>query len=325
MYVRVGLLILMLGGLFTQTPLAAQQPMAAVVQITFAGVELQRANTEAWLPLPVGAQAPVGDGDTLRTDKTGRVLINFANTAEILLLPETEFRLETITQLDNQQIDLSATLVKGRSIQHVIVAAGIKHFQFNLQYMTVQNPEKPQPGLFAMQSRTDTSSDLIVTQGNLVVTKDKESRDLQGGTGIRATETLGDITPIVAPQGFSFLSITTATCYGVANATIPGEESVAVRIGPGEDYLNLGNIPNGSLVPIIGKADSGQRYLTPFLSNFGWIIANGINIQSCDNIPIVPAEAQPIKGVTNPEPFEMDLLTPVFGTPSQNAQFYVYQ
>ncbi|MEP6989171.1 MAG: hypothetical protein ABI970_26455, partial [Chloroflexota bacterium] len=119
--------------------------------------------------------------------------------------------------------------------------------------------------------------------------------------------------------------VTSATCRGIANATLPGEESVAVRIGPGEDYLNLGNIPNGTRVAIVGKMDSGSRYLTPFLSSYGWVIANGINVDSCDTIPIVPAEAQIINGVINPEAFEMDLLTPFFGTPAQNVQFYSYQ
>ena len=138
-------------------------------------------------------------------------------------------------------------------------------------------------------------------------------------------DALGEVTAITAPQGFSFLSVNSTTCRGIANATLPGENSVAVRIGPGEDYLNLGNIPNGTKVPIIGAADSGSRYLTPFLSSYGWLIANGINIQSCDTIPIVPAEAQIINGVINAQPFEMDLLTPFFGTPSQNAQFYTNQ
>jgi len=321
MRLRLGLLLFTLAFSVAQASVHAQQPIAAVVQITFAGVQLQRANTQDWLPLPVGAQAPFGIGDTLRTDKTGRALITFTDAAETLLMPETDFRLDAFDQNDKQHLNLSLSLLKGRSIQKLGVAAIFVSYQLHLQHMTLQKPTM----LFAAQVQPDKASDVIVAEGSLTAIKDNSSVDLQAGSGLRAVDRLGEVTAITAPQGFSFLSVTSKTCRGIANSTIPGETSVAVRIGPAEDYINLGNMPNGSRVPIIGKADSGSRYLTPFLSSYGWLIANGVNVESCDNIPVVPAEAQPINGVINPEPFEMELLTPFFGTPAQNAQFYLYQ
>jgi hypothetical protein len=321
MHVRLRWFPLVLVLLLLQAPVSAQQPVAAVIQITFAGVQLQRANTEGWLPLPVDAQAPFGIGDTLRTDKTGRALITFVDAAQTLVMPGTEYKLEAFDQTDKQQINITARLLKGRTIQQIIDASKVASYQVNLQHMTLQKPT----ALFATQVLPDASSDVIVAQGSLTASKGTDAVKIQAGNGLRATDTLGEIRPITPPQGFSFLSVTSKTCVGTANATLPGEESVAVRIGPGEDYLNLGNIPNGSPVPVIGKAESGQRYLTPYLSSFGWMIANGIILSSCDTIPIVPAVAQPIDGVINPQPFEMDLLTPFFGTPAQNVQFYVYQ
>ncbi len=321
MRLRLGLLTLVLAFGLAQTPVSAQQPVAAVVQITFAGVQLQRANTQDWLPLPVDAQAPFGVGDILRTDKTGRALITFVDATQTLLLPGTEYQLEGFDQTDKQQVNIALRLLKGRSVQLITDETKIASYQLHLQHMTLTKPTQ----LFATQVQPDTASDVIVAQGNLIVSKADASIDLQAGSGLRAMDTLGEVIPIVAPDGFSFLSVTSKTCRGVANATLPGEKSVAVRIGPGEDYLNLGNIPNDTQIAIVGKTDSGKRYLTPFLSNFGWVIANGINVDSCDTIPIVPAEAQPINGVTNPQPFEMNFLTPFFGMPVQNVQFYIYQ
>ncbi len=320
MRLRLGLLPLMLVFIFMPAAVSAQQPVAAVVQITYAGVQLQRANTQEWLPLPVGAQAPFGIRDTLRTDKTGRALITFGDATETLLLPNSEYQLISFDQF-KQQYNLSLSLISGRSIQRITDASAIIDYHIHLQNMTLQQPTM----LFATQVEPDAFSDVIVAQGNLTANKDEQSIDLQAGSGLRAKDKLGEVVPITPPQGFSFLSVTSATCRGLANATLPGEESVAVRIGPGEDYLNLGNIPNSTKVAVVGKADSGSRYLTPFLSSYGWLIANGINVESCDNIPIVPAEAQIINGVINPESFEMDFLTPFFGTPAQNVQFYRYQ
>ncbi len=321
MRLRLGLMSLMLAFAFAQTPVSAQQPVAAVVQITYAGVQLQRANTQNWLPLPVDAQAPFGIGDILRTDKTGRALITFADASQTLLLPGTEYQLEGFDQTDKQLVNITLRLLKGRSVQLITDTTKIVSYRLDLQHMTIKQPTQ----LFATQVQPDSESDVIVAQGSLMVSKANAIVDLQAGSGLRAIDTLGEVISIAPPQGFSFLSVTSKTCRGIANATIPGEESVAVRIGPGEDYLNLGNIPNGSQVAIVGKAETGKRYLTPFLSSFGWVIANGINVESCDTIPIVPAEAQPINSVTNPAPFEMNFLTPFFGMPVQNVQFYIYQ
>ncbi len=320
MHLRLRWLTLILAFVFAQALLSAQQPVAAVVQITFAGVQLQRANTLDWLPLPVDAQAPFGIGDVLRTNKTGRALITFADASQTLLLPGSEYQLEGFDQNAKQQVSITLRLLKGRSVQLITDATKLANYQLHLQHMTLQQPT----ALFATQV-LDSSSDVIVAQGSLTASKDEIMIDLQAGSGLRAMDTLGEVIAITAPQGFSFLSVTSITCRGIANATLPGENSVTVRIGPGEDYLNLGNIPNGTQVAIVGKTDSGKRYLTPFLSSYGWLIANGINVESCDTIPIVPAEAQPINGVTNPLPIEMNFLTPFFGMPAQNVQFYITQ
>ncbi|MBI1281064.1 MAG: hypothetical protein GC179_23260 [Anaerolineaceae bacterium] len=321
MHIRLGLLSLMLTVVLAQTSVSAQQPIAASVQITFAGVQLQRANTQDWLPLPINAQAPFGVGDILRTDKTGRALIAFASASQTLLLPGSEYQLTRFEQTNQQQVKIALRLLKGRSIQWISNESMIAGYTLDLQHMTLTQPTK----LFAAQVQPDNASDVIVAQGSLVVSKSNSKLNLQAGSGIRAMDQLGEVISITPPDGFSFLTVTSKTCRGIANATIPGAESVAVRIGPGEDYLNLGNIPNGSKIAIVGKADTGKRYLTPFLSSFGWVIANGINVESCDTIPIVPAEKQPINGVTNPLPFEMDFLTPFFGMPIQNVHFYIYQ
>lgn len=303
-----------------QTLAQAQQPLAAVVEITYAGVELKRVDTDEWLPLPVGAQAPFGEGDSLRTDRTGRALLNFGEAAQTLLLPLGEYQLQMFEETD-EQFTLNLRLINGRSIQQIIDPNLIRLYQLDLQHMTLGQPN----GLFATQVQPDIASDVIVAQGGIQLNKGQESITLEAGSGLRAGESLGEIVAITPPEGFPYLSVTFDTCRGLVKATIPGETSVSVRLGPGEGYLNLGNIPNDTIVPIIGKADVGERLLTPYISTYGWLIPTGIVLQSCDNLPLVPAEKQIIYGVVNPASFEMDLLVPFFGTPTENNRFYSYE
>lgn len=317
---RLGVLVLLLTVLSVQALAKAQQPLAAVVEITYAGVELKRANTDVWLPLPVGAQAPFGVGDTLRTDKTGRALLSFDAAAETLLLPLSEYLLQTFEETD-QQFMLRLQLLNGRSIQRINDATRISSYQLNMQHMTLEQPTE----LFTTQVQPDTASDVIVAQGNITLNKGQDSLRLEAGSGLRAAETFGEVVEIIPPQGFSYLSVTSDTCRGLIKATIPGETSVSVRLGPGEGYLLLGNIPNDTTVPIIGEADVGGRLLTPYLSTYGWLIPSGVMLQSCDNLPVVPAEKQIIYGVVNPTSFEMDLLVPFFGNPTENSRFYSYE
>lgn len=317
---RLGMVFLLVFALTAQTFAQTRQEMAAVVEVTFGDVEVNRSSATNWLPLAVGAQAPFGIGDTIRTGQTGRALLTFAGAAQTLLLPESEYQLQRFEAADSQ-LRLSLRLIEGRSIQQITDAPLLDDYQLILPHMTLTQPV----GLFATQVQTGTYSDVIVAQGTLQVEKDGQTLQLDAGTGIRAAESLGEVITITPPQGFSFLAVTSNTCRALVNATIPGETSVSVRLGPGEDYYNLGNIPNGSEVAILGKADVGGRLLTPFLSTFGWLIPNGVVLKSCDELPLIPAEAQIIYGVINPASFEMDLLVPFFGTPTQNSRFYSYE
>ncbi len=317
---RLGLLFLFVATNLMQAFAQTQQPLAAVVEITYAGVELKRANTYNWLPLPFGAQAPFGEGDTLRTNKTGRAIITFDTAAQTLVLPLSEYQLQTFEETD-QYFNLKLQLLSGRSVQQIINPALLHTYQLELEHMTLEMPTE----LFATQVQPAVASDVIVAQGNITLNKGQESIILEAGSGLRAAESLGEIVQITPPKGFPFLSVTRDTCQGFVKSTIPGETSVSVRLGPGEGYLNLGNIPNDTLVPIIGKADGGERLLTPYLSTYGWLIPSGIMLQSCDSLPLVPAEQQIIYGVVNPASFEMELLVPFFGTPTENSRFYSYE
>jgi hypothetical protein len=66
------LIIILIGLLFT-TQIFAQDELSAVVDIRFETVEIKRPNSDLWLPLPSGAIAFIGEGDTVRTGTQGRV------------------------------------------------------------------------------------------------------------------------------------------------------------------------------------------------------------------------------------------------------------
>src|SRR5688572_19452467 len=82
----------------------AQESFAAALEITNVGIEIRLAGTEQWLSLSDGAVTAFGAGDLLRTNELGRVWLAFGENAALLVLPNSELRLDAY---DSERLELS--------------------------------------------------------------------------------------------------------------------------------------------------------------------------------------------------------------------------
>lgn len=316
--VLVFLLLLLL--LTLQTVTRAQQPYAAVIEVLYPGVEIKRASTDEWLTLSAGAQAPLGSGDRLRTNTDGRALISFSTAAQTLLLPKSEYAVVRFEQNSDNSYDLEARLLQGRSIQRLLSVEALADYQLNTEHLSVVQPTD----LFAAQAELGLASAVIVGEGSVRLTAPDADITLAAGEGVQANPLPGEVIRLAVPYRFSFLSVTANVCLGVVQATLPNMESVFVRVGPGEDYRGLGQISNSEKIAILGMIENGRRYLTPYLSGFGWVIANGIITQNCTDLPVLPGAVETVNSVRNAQPLELEFLQPFFGSPEEDTWFYIY-
>lgn len=311
-------IVLLLGPTGVQQLTHAQQPYAAVMEVLSAGVEIQRVGTDQWLKLSAGAQAPLGTGDSLRTTSDGRALISFADAAQTLVLPSSEVVVTRFEEDTANSLIIDTHLTTGRSIQRQLASSLTTVLQLTTAQFTVTQPG----ALFAAQADA-TSSAVIVGEGSAVITGTDAEVTLQAGEGLTAAPALGEVIKLSAPYRFSFLTVTSEVCMGTALATLQDMESVFVRVGPAEDYRGLGQIPNGTKVAILGMTENGQRYRTPYLSGFGWVIANGIILNNCKDLPVLPNTAESVNSIRNAQPIELEFLQPFFGTPEEDTWYYI--
>ncbi|MBN8618313.1 MAG: hypothetical protein J0L63_05375 [Anaerolineae bacterium] len=298
---------------------AQESAYAASVEIVYEGVELRRAGTEAWLSLPVGAQAPLGEGDTLRTNSRGRALIRVDVRASSLLLSSSEYHVNTLRLDGDQRLVLEAELRDGRSVHRLELAQTVAMYRVILPRFSVEAAA----GFFALDGDALGTNYVAVNGGDVSVTAGAEVIALAAGQGLRVGERAGQATALRSPMRFSLLDVQPDTCRGIVKATIPGEESVQVRVGPGEGYISLGLIPNDTSIPLLGLTADGYRYLTPFLSGYGWVVSNGVIPPNCDQLPVVEGSIQFVDSIVNVTPIELEYLLPFFGLPADDRWFYV--
>jgi hypothetical protein len=104
-----------------------QSEYAAVLTIVHPGVALRRANTQAWLTLQPGAVMPIGSGDSLQTDSSGRAWIQFQDDARTLLLTHSQLELQQFAIVDDQ-LQLSARLA-GAAVHQMPTAIADFHLR----------------------------------------------------------------------------------------------------------------------------------------------------------------------------------------------------
>jgi len=297
----------------------AQTDYAALLRVDNAGVQILRANTQEWIPLPVGAEAPFGVGDTIRTDFFGRAWITFLDGATVFVLPTTDLSLSQF-EADGEGIAKVSMSQQGRVIYEVTNPDLFTEFRVVSPHLHVISPAEH----FAVQV-TESASSVVVASGEAVVTDETENTRTQvrvgESVGVRGIDdNLSAPIRLDYPTTFSQLDGKLEGCVGVVQAQ--NRPNLNVRVGPNENYDVIGTIQTGSPVFLMGVSPNGERYRVIYESHFGWILALEVR-NTCDNLLVYGYNTLERQyGVIAPSDDELRLLIPFFGRPEEDDWFY---
>jgi hypothetical protein len=285
---------------------------AARLEVTYEGVELRRAGTVRWLTLPDNAIAPLGAGDQIRTDATGRTLIHFRDDSTLLLLPETAYTLEEYS-VDAGTIRLYARL-DGAGLQTVNNIANFRLEAFN---MTITEAE----GQFALWSDRFTPDSVTVATGHAMLQSATSITRLETGQGYRYQPHTPDVQAFEPPLNRARLIGVLDGCPGLVT-TIEATRGVLVRTGAGTGYQRRGLIEDDRTVPLLARTQSGFWTRIQYASGFGWVVSDAVTTD-CD-LPRLPDDTpeEDIRRAINADPRERELLRPFYGNPALDGWFY---
>lgn len=318
MFTRLALLI---GAICLIMAIAqAQTEYAALLRVDNGRVQILRANTQEWITLPVGAQAPFGVGDVVRTDFFGRAWITLLDeSATVFVLPTSDLTLLTFSATDDQRATVQFTQ-QGRVIYQVADHDRFADFRISTDHLTITQPAD----LFAVQV-LPTQTSVVIGAGRATITDNtgntRTAITATDNIGVRGTP-VGLSAPIrlTPPTTFAQLDGVLDGCIGVIQAR--NQQNLNVRVGPSERYDVIGTIPNGQTVPLMGVSPNRERYRVVYKSHFGWILALEVR-NRCDNLPVYGYNTLERQyGVLTPSEDELRLLAPFFGTPADDDWFY---
>lgn len=291
----------------------AEEEQAAILRVMVEGVEIQRSGAQNRLSVAQDAEMPFGVGDTLRTDRSGRAFLVILD-AQVLVLPGAAFTLLGF-QTDNRgEIEVQAQ-IEGRVFFALPAASQIDHFRVSADRLLVTQPAQ----LFGMQSYPNEPDYLVVANGAAVALVDGEEIQVRAGAGLRVDQKIEMVDPMPTPLHFAHLEETLYGCAGVVNTN--NNLDLRVRSTPFEGYYTFGSYPQGSPIELIGKSQNERWYFARYHSTFGWVLALAV-ITDCD-LPKIPDDSfKDYYGAANPQPFELQLLEPFYGTPEDDPFFY---
>lgn len=303
-----------LGAVFVLASVRAQEDLAAALRVVYAGVEVRRDGTDAWLPLRQGAEMPFGAGDAVRTDRTGRALLLLADRGEILILPESVYAVELF---DRDRVDgwtFSGYARQGQTIHQL--SESIQH-----TVRTDQLTLGITSHYFAVQALPSGLSRVIAAEGGLGVMIGDTLLTLEAGQGIIVGQ--GEISPVINvpyPANFARLDGIINGCPGVVQAR--GERDLNVRVGPSLAYDAIGVLVNDTSVQLMAVSEFGERYRIQYLSGYGTILATGV-VTTCRDLPVIPYNSvETYYSIVDPTQRELQLLRPFYGTPEDDSVFY---
>lgn len=294
------------------TVTSGQEQIAAVLRVTRQELTLQRANTEAWLPLRQGTEAPFGAGDTLRTTDTGRALLTVADTFDILILPSS-----TLTLNNLRTGEFSARLESGIAIIHTSAQANIASFALDSAHFTVTMPAP----LMAIWSDAERNSSILVAAGSADVQSNAQTFTVEANQGFLAGSSAnGIIAELDMPLTAAHLEGELFGCPGVIQTD---GLNINVRVAPGLESTVIGNIKNNSEIRLMGMNAFNSWYRIQAFSGFGWVQKALVKTE-CQDLPTLPrgfSERNP--GIRDVLSFELTLLEPFYGSPENDLWFYL--
>ncbi len=253
----------------------AQDHYAAKLTIAFAGVEIQRTDTTEWLPLPLGAETPFNVGDTLRTDDHGRAYLEFQEDGQILVLPRSTYQLVEFAYMPD--LHLSARMT-GQFVQKLAGEVGAYHLETPRLVITKTS------ALLAVWDRDGSPAAVTSADGTARTKIAGAEFTVSSGQGLLLkqadTPIVNDLAlPLTAPHLEGELFGCPGTIHTINNFNIN------IRNGIGSGVI--GNVPNDSVVRVMGTNRNRSWYRIQIFSGFGWIQADLVQ-SACSELSVLP-------------------------------------
>jgi hypothetical protein len=292
-------------------------PQAAILEIDYSGVSVQRVSTEAWLPLQQRSIAPIANGDNIRTNSKGRATIHFSDIASVFVLSDSYITLHNFSLSDEGYADIALT-VNGLSIYTFHQPQLVNDFSLTVGDIVITQPAQS----FAVWVTEANLTSVIVHQGTLTLEVNGETHQITENSGYNQLR--DTTTPIYfSPLNEATLLTSIIRCEGIATAA--DNQNLTVRYIPSAGGQVLGYIQDRSPVYIIGVSSDQRRLRVRYYSSFGWVEATGVSYQ-CDNLPTYQlAHQEKYHTIINPSADEYALTYPYFGSVIDDPYFYVYQ
>jgi hypothetical protein len=288
----------------------AQESFAAALEITHEGVEIRLNETEAWLSLSDGAVTAFGAGDTLRSNEVGRAWLHFGENDSLLILPNSEFRLDTYNAEQLQATFLGTAILQASTITGLEI-----HLQ-DIALISLQ-------GNAGLWSATNHADIVTVAEGFATLRSGDNETEISSGKGFRDTAAGGEIATLETPYSAARLIGVLDGCNGlVQTGDLAG---VRVRTGAGLGYQQRGLIDNGNNAILLGRTETTGWTRIQYASGFAWISSFALETD-CD-LPLLPDDSpeEDITRVVNGDERELALLLPYFGSPLFDGFFYGFE
>ncbi len=315
--VRLAVLLLLLtaGALHAQDQAGGEA--AALLRAQYFGIELQRVATEQVFTIRPGSEFPVGTGDRIRTGLYGRVDLDWTldGRSFLIVLPGTDLTVAAM-RAGGDGLEAVLQLDEGRLV------ARIDPEMFASFTIATPNGQIRAAGEFAVQ-HTGGRTIAVVTSGTLVyAARAGASGTIAAGTSLLLDPDRVREVPAPAVPTFTQVEAEQVGCPGIVASR--GGLNLNVRLGPAFGYTELGTIPNGNAVRVVGISPDGQRFRIAYRSSYGWVIAEGVQTD-CDRsaLPVFPfSHAEVVYPAIDATGEELDLLRPFFGPPEDAPWFY---
>jgi len=311
-YLLVVMSLMLLGSV-----IHAQDNLSAVITIRFEGVEIQRPDSELWLPLPQNAVAFIGAGDTIRTDETGRVDIQLSESTHLLLLSNSDFTLESLS-ISTDGTTLEATL-NGNGVLSTTDSTSFADFNLQLNDLTVTSPAD----LMGIWSFSDAVDAVTVASGSATVSADDSDISIPAESGFFAEPERTDAVMFDAEWHAAGLEASLYGCEGQVQTA--GNVPLLVRTGPGQGFQTMGTLDVSRIVQLMGMTETTSWTRIQFLTGFGWIRSQAIE-SDCTDLSVFPDDAPEEKFVriVNVTEDELAVIAPFFESPETNAFSYQF-
>jgi len=295
----------------------AQEDYAAAVRIVNPGVTFQREGIASPVRPREDVVLAVTAGGVLETDRSGRILLTFADDLQLLLLPSSRLAVLGNRRADDGSFQLRLR-VDGHSVQRFDPASTQR---IRLLIETERGEARAGRGWFALWSNLERSTVITVAEGNVdfLPTWGLPLYSAQDGEGIVAELDTARIIDLTSPYNGARMIGLASDCEG--RVQLAGGV-LNIRAGTSVGYAIIGDVLNGATVRIMGITEDGIWYRIQRYSGFGWLLTSGVRAD-CPDLPVYPN----LSGENNRELFdveqaEIDLLAPFYGQFDDDVWFY---